>query len=119
MGMLEQSLNEVKGLFKDKVGHNVDEDVVGKFVVTRGAPSMGMLEQSLNEVKGLYKDKIGHNVDEDGKRTWAWHDGSELTYSNWHRGEPNNDAKQKKDCGELGRFSTPTWNDVPCSHKQK
>jgi hypothetical protein len=59
METLEQSLNEVKGLYADKLGHTVDEEVIEqdgiKFSVTRGAlPSMGSLEQSLNEVKGQY-----------------------------------------------------------------
>jgi hypothetical protein len=70
MSSLEQTLNDVKGLYKDKFGISVQEDIVEedgiKFSVTRGvSPSMFSLEQSLNDVKGLFSDKFGHSIQEE------------------------------------------------------
>merc|ERR1712086_195419 len=68
LASLEQTLNDVKCLYKDKFGLSVQEEAVEedgiKFFVTRGVtPSLSSLEQTLNDVKGLYKDKVG---EEDG-----------------------------------------------------
>ncbi len=46
---------------------------------------------------------------------WVWDDGSDLVYSNWHAGEPN-DAGGGEDCVQFNRFHPDrTWNDEPCS----
>jgi hypothetical protein len=59
---------------------------------------------------------IGHHEhdDEDGNRKWAWFDGSDMTYTNWHVNQPDGDAGKGQDCGEIGRWDSPLWNDVPC-----
>ena len=46
--------------------------------------------------------------------TWAWSDGTTVSYTNWHSGEPN-DGGGNEDCGQLNRFTDETWNDEPCS----
>jgi hypothetical protein len=46
--------------------------------------------------------------------TWVWSDGTPLSYTNWHSGEPN-DGGGNEDCGQLNRFTDETWNDEPCS----
>ena len=59
---LEQSLDELRGLYADK---GVVPKDGGEFIVTRGAaPSMVALEQSLSELEGLYADKQGYSVNE-------------------------------------------------------
>merc|ERR1712086_1069320 len=74
LASLEQTLNDVKCLYKDKFGLSVQEEAVEedgiKFFVTRGvAPSLSSLEQTLNDVKGLYKDKFGLSVQEEAVET--------------------------------------------------
>jgi len=44
---------------------------------------------------------------------WIWDDGSDLLYSNWHSGEPNDAGGE--DCVQFNRWSDLTWNDEPCS----
>ncbi len=46
--------------------------------------------------------------------TWVWSDGTTVSYTNWHSGEPN-DGGGNEDCGQLNRFTDETWNDEPCS----
>ncbi|XP_075711504.1 CD209 antigen-like protein C [Rhinoderma darwinii] len=46
---------------------------------------------------------------------WVWTDGSPLTYSAWHEGEPNNDYDNEH-CAEL-MGGPQTWNDLSCDHK--
>ena len=46
--------------------------------------------------------------------TWVWSDGTPLSYTNWHSGEPN-DGGGNEDCGQLNRFTDETWNDEPCT----
>lgn len=59
-----------------------------------------------NVVFGLYKDKSDNK--------WKWSSGEDVTYTNWHTGEPNNE-----NLGELyghyyDRFGDGTWNS--CSY---
>ncbi|XP_023930080.1 perlucin-like [Lingula anatina] len=48
--------------------------------------------------------------------TWVWvANNSRLTYTNWNKGEPNNQGGSEN-CAELNKErGSPTWNDVPCS----
>jgi len=41
---------------------------------------------------------------------FTWSDGSNVTYKNWNRGEPNNLTGE--DCVQLIKEQ---WNDVPCN----
>ncbi|XP_069460032.1 CD209 antigen-like protein C isoform X1 [Ambystoma mexicanum] len=52
------------------------------------------------------------DIDTEGK--WHWGDGTPLTFSNWNKGEPNND-KNNEDCVEMRPDGF--WNDLPCSTK--
>ncbi len=45
---------------------------------------------------------------------WEWEDGTPVSYTIWHPGEPNN-LGGIEDCGQFNRFQGPTWNDEPCS----
>ncbi|KAG7168501.1 macrophage mannose receptor 1-like 1 [Homarus americanus] len=57
---------------------------------------------------GLHDDNNGHN--------WHWADGTQLSYSNWLNGEPNN-ANGNEHCGELRTEDMwyGHWNDISCS----
>jgi large repetitive protein len=45
--------------------------------------------------------------------TWVWDDGTAVSYTNWHSGEPNNSGGNE-DCVQLNRFTDQSWNDEPC-----
>ena len=48
--------------------------------------------------------------------TFVWEDGTPVTYTNWHSGEPN-DQFGNEDCGMLNLFGTWTqWNDATCTN---
>lgn len=40
-----------------------------------------------------------------------------MTFTNWHRGEPNNNFPGNEDCFEMNHILNYTWADVPCSNK--
>jgi len=79
---LEAKLEEVKGMYKEKYGRDVDdEDEKGQCyeydeegtlwikTVGRGpAPTLSSLEEKLEEVKGMYKEKYGRDVDEEDEK---------------------------------------------------
>lgn len=54
---------------------------------------------------------IGLN-DRDLEDEWVWSDGSELRWSRWNAGEPN-DYGDGEDCVEL-RSRQDSWNDIGC-----
>ncbi|MDP6931873.1 MAG: lectin-like protein [Myxococcota bacterium] len=56
---------------------------------------------------------IGLN-DRDTEGTFVWEDGTAVSYTNWHSGEPNDWGGE--DCGQLNRWGDGTWNDEPCSY---
>jgi len=52
-------------------------------------------------------------TDQWSEGTWAWADGSAVTYTNWQPGEPNGGTSES--CAQLNRFHpSKTWNDEPC-----
>lgn len=44
---------------------------------------------------------------------WQWDDSSEVSYTNWDNGEPNDYGGVAEDCTELHKSGF--WNDNPCS----
>ncbi|MCK6508079.1 hypothetical protein L6R53_32725 [Myxococcota bacterium] len=46
--------------------------------------------------------------------TWAWVDGSDWVYENWHADEPN-DSGGNEDCLQHNRYTDGVWNDEPCT----
>ena len=57
---------------------------------------------------------VGIN-DRDTEGTFKFIDGSSLTYTNWHPGQPNN-AYGGQDCGEL--LGTDKWQDGDCEDER-
>ncbi|XP_071383523.1 CD209 antigen-like protein C [Centroberyx affinis] len=54
-------------------------------------------------------------TDSETEGIWKWVDGSTLTTSYWHRGEPNSDQGRNEDCVENRFFKVPnSWNDESC-----
>ena len=51
----------------------------------------------------------------EGTFTWL-SDDSEVRYTNWDKGEPNN-AKGKEDCAHLRRVKSFRWNDSNCDNR--
>jgi len=58
---------------------------------------------------------IGLN-DRDIEDEWVWSDGSEMRWSRWNNGEPN-DYGQGEDCVEL-RWYQDNWNDIRCDQSR-
>lgn len=48
---------------------------------------------------------------------WYWVDSSELKYTHWNQGEPNDDGSNE-DCAEW-KVGTGSWNDAPCWAERK
>lgn len=82
MSSLEQSLLEVKAMYQEKFGQDVDTETHQytdgtmnvlqknglKWIVHRGnAPTVSNLEQRLDEAKALYKAKYGEDIDIDSE----------------------------------------------------
>jgi hypothetical protein len=61
---------------------------------------------------GISRWFIGLN-DRDIEDEWVWSDGSELIWSRWNSGEPN-DWGDGEDCVEF-RSTQDSWNDIACS----
>ncbi|XP_070560954.1 C-type lectin domain family 19 member A-like [Ptychodera flava] len=62
---------------------------------------------------------IGLN-DRDFEGNFVWIDGTPVTYTNWHDGEPNDSGIGGEDCVEVdGTRSDPwKWNDNSCGNEQ-
>ncbi|XP_053196679.1 CD209 antigen-like protein E [Scomber japonicus] len=55
-------------------------------------------------------------TDKEAEDRWKWVDGTPLTTSFWHRGEPSHGEKQ--DCVETKYFTdTNSWDDADCAHR--
>jgi hypothetical protein len=79
MSQLEGRLSDVKALYKEKFGRDIDEEDDDAdeedgvlWTVSRGAlPTISELEESLSDVKALYRAKFGEEVDsEDNGMVW-------------------------------------------------
>ena len=58
---------------------------------------------------------IGLHRNPNDSSQWLWIDGSQVTDTNWHTGEPNN-VGGYEGCGEMYSSSRlGTWNDKTCS----
>jgi len=80
ISVLEEKMEEVKGLYRLKYGRDVDDEEKGEVsefdedgmlwvkTVGRGpSPTLSALEEKLEEVKSMYKMKTGHDVDSPGE----------------------------------------------------
>jgi len=79
MGALEKKLDEVKTMYREKYGQDVDsesesdDDLVDEdgtlwtCTVGSGAATMDVLEKKLDEVKNMYKEKYGKDVDSESE----------------------------------------------------
>ncbi len=57
---------------------------------------------------------IGFN-DRGSEGDWEWVDGSPVTFTAWHDGEPNDgDWLSSENCATMCTFSDRTWNDTAC-----
>ncbi|XP_026159801.1 CD209 antigen-like protein A isoform X2 [Mastacembelus armatus] len=55
-------------------------------------------------------------TDRTKRRMWKWVDGTALTISYWHSGEPNNFEGKIEDCAEIRFYDVEnSWNDIPCN----
>ena len=59
-----------------------------------------------------------HDLHQEGQ--WTWTDGTEFSYSNWGKGEPNN-AGNNEDCMEIHSPTSEAkqWNDDLCTKEAK
>jgi len=81
--------------------------VTGSYVRGPTGASRGMLY--------LGADIAGSN-DSGNTGVWVWSDGSEVTYTSWAPGEPNNSGGNQ-DCGHMNWQGTvgADWDDIQCS----
>ena len=58
---------------------------------------------------------IGLHRDPKDKSQWLWVDGSNAVYTNWDKGEPNNDGGTE-DCVGIPSYLAPAkWSDMACN----
>ena len=67
-----------------------------------------LFTQSMVQARGMW---IGMTY-KGASRGWQWEDGSEVSYTNWDGGEPNNWNGRDEDCVEF--LSIGPWNDELC-----
>jgi MYXO-CTERM domain-containing protein len=81
--------------------------VAGSYVRGPTGASRGMLY--------LGSDTAGSN-DSGNTGEWVWSDGSEVTYTSWAPGEPNNSGGNQ-DCGHMNWAGVvgADWDDIQCS----
>lgn len=54
--------------------------------------------------------------DQGSEGRWWWVNRQPVSYTNWHKGEPNNSDKNEN-CCEVGWHGTYSWNDGTCTEK--
>ena len=63
---------------------------------------------------GLASDRFYIGLDDRAREgTFTWTDGSRVSYTRWHSGEPNNVGIGGEDCVQM-RIDSRSWNDIPC-----
>ena len=55
--------------------------------------------------------------DRDTEGEWVWQDGTELDFTRWSEGEPNN-YMGNEDCAHANFHRQGIWNDLPCESHQ-
>ena len=55
-----------------------------------------------------------------GVKSWAWHDGSKIDYTNWMPNQPSGDGSYMEIWGKEGNDGSyqGQWNDLASSHKR-
>lgn len=77
-------------------------------------PTGEMYDRVIAEVRRDYGGALWLGLtDEAEEGVWRWVDGSLLTYSRWHPGEPNNSGNE--DFAHVWDGGRTTWNDLPGS----
>jgi hypothetical protein len=77
-------------------------------------PTSEMYDRVIAEVRQTYGGWLWLGLtDEAEEGVWRWVDGSLLTYSRWHPGEPNNSGNE--DFAHVWDGGRTTWNDLPGS----
>jgi len=84
-------------------------------------------QTTLTGCHGAFFWTAGQRIDPSRESTFVWRVKStdthsetvtEMTYSNWYPGEPNNYGDQVESCMHLwGYGRSYTWNDEPCSRE--
>ncbi|XP_067437221.1 CD209 antigen-like protein E [Thunnus thynnus] len=85
----------------------------------RGADLVVVNSEEEQEFINRYQERIWIGLaDSEREGTWKWVDGTPLTTSFWHSGEPNNYLGQNEDCVET-RFDNEEngWNDSICGQR--
>ena len=60
---------------------------------------------------GFYQPNPGENEPAGG---WEWTSGEPVTYTNWHRGEPNN-SQGLEHWTHMNMYNGGGWNDIPAN----
>ncbi|XP_042288937.1 C-type lectin domain family 4 member F-like [Thunnus maccoyii] len=84
----------------------------------RGADLVVVNSEEEQAFINRYQDTIWIGLtDSEREGTWKWVDGTPLTTSFWHSGEPNNYLGQNEDCVETRFRDKNSWNDVICGDR--
>ncbi|XP_044201804.1 CD209 antigen-like protein E [Thunnus albacares] len=85
----------------------------------RGADLVVVNSEEEQEFINRYQKRIWIGLaDSEREGTWKWVDGTPLTTSFWHSGEPNDYEGQNEDCVETRFFNEENgWNDSICGQR--
>ena len=88
------------------------EKMGGYLVVINSEDEEKYLEKKTQEILGVVDQGVWiglNDIDEEGK--WSWVNGDKLTYTKWHKGEPNNNCGHPESCVLLNKRADYGWND--------